>query len=157
MTRISAMEYTCPLCRQIANCVLPVRANSTRIDTEKHQNFKFKTNKIPSTIQIPISSDKQTSATLWSNSNTTPAKVWLLSSIASKKRNDFENHFAIGSNNNKPIRNEINIDSNRFSRKTLAPRDEIKGFENSIYEEIIEMLTSHPLSLQDMVSYKENC
>lgn len=150
MSRISAIEYTCPLCRQIINCVLPVRANSSRIDTEKHQNFK--TNEIHSTIQIPISSDKQTSAALWSNSNTTPAKVWLLSSKASKKRNDSENHFAIGSSNNKPITNEINIDANTFSRKTLTHRDEIKGFENSIYEEIIEMLTSRPLSLQDMVS-----
>ena len=137
------MEYTCPLCRQIANCVLPVRTNNSKIDT----------NEIDSTIQVPFSSDKQTSAALWSNSNTTPAKVWLLSSIASKNRNDFEKNFVIGSNNNKPIKNEINIDSNTFSRKTLKHRDEIKEFENSIHEEILEMMNSRPLSLQDMVSF----
>jgi len=67
-TRSPNIEYTCPLCRQMANCVLPVTISKSKLTTSK-----------------PTSSQAQPQTSLiQSTVTTTPAKIWLLSSLAEK-------------------------------------------------------------------------
>jgi hypothetical protein len=68
-TRSPNIEYTCPLCRQLANCVLPV--------TIPKSKFAASSKATPSQQQQPI-------PTSTSMVTTTPAKIWLLSSLAEK-------------------------------------------------------------------------
>jgi len=70
LARTSNNEYTCPLCRQLANCVLPV---ITKV-LNKHPGASPSTSADSSPVLI-------TASTL-SNS---PGKLWILSSLLSKE------------------------------------------------------------------------
>jgi hypothetical protein len=65
----SKIEFTCPLCRQIANCVLPIANN--KLMSNKNQKSQNQ-NKL------------ECSTLLCSSLSNSPAKIWILSSLADK-------------------------------------------------------------------------
>lgn len=68
--RINHIDFACPLCRQTANCVLPLTTNfPTKVDQLKKQN---------------------TDVVVSSTVSNVPAKIWILSSLADKMNMDEE-------------------------------------------------------------------
>ena len=76
LSRSSNVEYSCPMCRQIANCVLPVITLSA---TKQHQQTT-PSSASPSSFQLnpPFS-------LAHSSLSNSPAKLWILSSLADKQ------------------------------------------------------------------------
>lgn len=76
LSRSSNVEYSCPMCRQIANCVLPVITLSA---TKQHQQTT-PNSASPSSFQLnpPFS-------LAHSSLSNSPAKLWILSSLADKQ------------------------------------------------------------------------
>ena len=69
--RINQIDFSCPLCRQTANCVLPL---STNLQTKTNEANKK-------------DSDVAVSSTI----SNVPAKIWILSSLADKMNMTEEN------------------------------------------------------------------
>ena len=81
-SRNSNVEYACPLCRQVANCVLPVSPTT----------YSSTKSTIPPPPPPPPRSEATASASTSSDSfiissvSNSPAKLWILSSLADKQK-----------------------------------------------------------------------
>lgn len=124
LTRGSTLEYSCPLCRQIANCVFPV-------------TFMQPTSTIRrSTSQQGSGGETLSSSLLSSGLSASPAKIWILSSLANKQSANFE-------------RNSSNDQSNLLEKTSLSiERNELV---DPAYDQLLALLKTGPFSNQDHV------
>lgn len=109
-TRTSNIEYACPLCRQIANCVLPVSPTTTQV-----KPYPSATTSAGAASSLEDSS----SSLIRSNLPNTPAKIWILSSIADKMST------------------------------TPQPESQVEPPDLNIYDKILHLLKTRPFSNPD--------
>lgn len=153
MARISALEYTCPLCRQIANCVLPVAVTAT---SSRRSTSESATTSSPSSKtrpSPPAGAGALPSALLWPMSGNTPAKMWILSSLIKKTAATTTTSSAEGSSSSRAVTSSeaTTIESLKAFAKLFSQGDDSHRDDNYLYEGILEMLSARPFSPQDLV------
>jgi len=137
LTRTSNHEYSCPLCRQIANCVLPI----ITLSSAHKQNQQSKSTSVPSEPPPPFSLTH-------SSLSNTPAKLWILSSLADKQ-NQLEQIFS----NQDPDQNDPdemikqNDEQQIFNSSKLSPND-----PDSLNKHILNLLKTRPFSTPEFSS-----
>lgn len=155
MARISALEYTCPLCRQIANCVLPVAvtAASSRRSTSESTSTASPSSKTRPSPPGGAGAGALPSALLWPMSGNTPAKMWILSSLIKKTAATTTTSSAEGSSSSRAITSSeaTTVESLKAFAKLFSQGDDSHRDDNYLYEGILEMLSARPFSPQDLV------
>ena len=125
-------EYSCPLCRQIANCVLPIITLSSAFNTNKQQPIQPSHSQALTSLTPPFSLAHSSLAN-------TPAKLWILSSLADKQ-NQLEQIF---SNDNDHMDSSTSVTNN----SKLSPND-----SDSLNKHILNLLKTRPYSTPEFVS-----
>lgn len=164
MTRISTLEYTCPLCRQIANCVLPVAMGSSVLKkTEQIGTQQLVSDARSSSISNTTFSSSSLREPQPTNGQSilgnTPAKMWILSSLAAKKTTyKIDTNNAASCNSAPCSSTSTDIMTNepmkmKIFEKMLSQGDDMNSADNHIYESIFELLKSRPFSYQELVGF----
>lgn len=98
LSRSSNVEYACPLCRQLANCVLPVVTSTLNQPQSRPSTSKPRHSSESAAIGVDsadMSSPPQSQTTtslISSTVSNSPAKLWILSSLLNKQRQVDELH-----------------------------------------------------------------
>lgn len=134
----------------VANCVLPVTISQlTASNLSQHEHEQHATAEAFSYSQ---QADLfKSNATILSNSENTPEKNLILSSLLTKKNSDIRTQMLTESNSTQVSVSSLTNESLKTIEEKKSSQDQLNDYNLALYENILEMMTSRPLSCQDSV------